>query len=157
MWEGGGSELSHFPLQDMVGGGVVHTDHLIQPLRCLDTLRPSDTPGPRSCGKGWRDRDRKPSLRIPGQGPWLPCGVWGWVGGPPTDSGPLPVLPQEQSRLEQGLSERQRYLDAERQRLQEQLKQTEQNISNRIQKLLQENQRSGSHPPGPQTQRPSPT
>uniref|UniRef100_A0A9L0TSW9 E3 ubiquitin-protein ligase LRSAM1 n=1 Tax=Equus caballus TaxID=9796 RepID=A0A9L0TSW9_HORSE len=41
----------------------------------------------------------------------------------------------------QGLSERQRYLDAERQRLQEQLKQTEQNISNRIQKLLQENQR----------------
>lgn len=50
--------------------------------------------------------------------------------------------PQEQSRLEQGLSERQRYLDAERQRLQEQLKQTEQNIANRIQKLLQENQRS---------------
>ena len=125
------------------------------------TPRGLDTPGPRSCGKGWQARDRKPSLRIPGQGPWLlPCGVWGWGGGgvvPPTDSGPLPVLPQEQSRLEQGLSERQRYLDAERQRLQEQLKQTEQSISNRIQKLLQENQRSGSHPAGPQTQRPSPT
>ncbi|XP_060156389.1 E3 ubiquitin-protein ligase LRSAM1 isoform X2 [Globicephala melas] len=53
----------------------------------------------------------------------------------------LQTVKEEQSRLEQGLSERQRYLDAERQRLQEQLKQTEQNISNRIQKLLQENQR----------------
>lgn len=58
-------------------------------------------------------------------------------------SGRPPVPLQEQSRLQQGLSERQRCLDAERQRLQEQLKQTEQNISNRIQKLLQENQRSG--------------
>ncbi|XP_004479822.1 E3 ubiquitin-protein ligase LRSAM1 isoform X2 [Dasypus novemcinctus] len=53
----------------------------------------------------------------------------------------LQTVKEEQSRLEQGLSERQRYLDAERQRLQEQLKQTEQNISNRIQKLLEENQR----------------
>ncbi|XP_059781653.1 E3 ubiquitin-protein ligase LRSAM1 isoform X2 [Balaenoptera ricei] len=53
----------------------------------------------------------------------------------------LQTVKEEQSRLEQGLSERQRYLDAERQRLQEQLKQTEQSISNRIQKLLQENQR----------------
>ncbi|XP_072604656.1 E3 ubiquitin-protein ligase LRSAM1 isoform X6 [Vulpes vulpes] len=53
----------------------------------------------------------------------------------------LQTVKEEQSRLEQGLSERQRYLDAERQRLPEQLKQTEQNISNRIQKLLQENQR----------------
>uniref|UniRef100_A0A8C6CFH7 E3 ubiquitin-protein ligase LRSAM1 n=1 Tax=Monodon monoceros TaxID=40151 RepID=A0A8C6CFH7_MONMO len=53
----------------------------------------------------------------------------------------LQTVKEEQSRLEQGLSERQRYLDAERQRLQEQLKQTEQNVSNRIQKLLQENQR----------------
>ncbi|XP_070374815.1 E3 ubiquitin-protein ligase LRSAM1 isoform X4 [Equus asinus] len=53
----------------------------------------------------------------------------------------LQTVKEEQSRLEQGLSERQRYLDAERQRLQEQLKQTEQNISSRIQKLLQENQR----------------
>ncbi|XP_004593611.2 E3 ubiquitin-protein ligase LRSAM1 [Ochotona princeps] len=53
----------------------------------------------------------------------------------------LQTVREEQSRLEQGLSERQRYLDAERQRLQEQLKQTEQNISDRIQKLLQENQR----------------
>ncbi|XP_077823795.1 E3 ubiquitin-protein ligase LRSAM1 isoform X9 [Macaca mulatta] len=57
---------------------------------------------------------------------------------PQPDSHPLL---QEQSRLEQGLSEHQRHLDAERQRLQEQLKQTEQNISSRIQKLLQENQR----------------
>ncbi|XP_021547401.1 E3 ubiquitin-protein ligase LRSAM1 isoform X2 [Neomonachus schauinslandi] len=53
----------------------------------------------------------------------------------------LQTVKEEQSRLEQGLSERQRCLDAERQRLQEQLKQTEQNISNRIQKLLQDNQR----------------
>lgn len=64
-------------------------------------------------------------------------------------SGPPPILLQEQSRLEQGLSEHQRSLDAERQQLQKQLKQTEQNISNRIQKLLQENQRLGSWPPGP--------
>uniref|UniRef100_A0A452QHP8 Leucine rich repeat and sterile alpha motif containing 1 n=1 Tax=Ursus americanus TaxID=9643 RepID=A0A452QHP8_URSAM len=53
----------------------------------------------------------------------------------------LQTVKEEQSRLEQGLSEHQRHLDAERQRLQEQLKQTEQNISNRIQRLLQENQR----------------
>ncbi|XP_055256916.1 E3 ubiquitin-protein ligase LRSAM1 isoform X3 [Moschus berezovskii] len=53
----------------------------------------------------------------------------------------LQTVKEEQSRLEQGLSERQRFLDAERRRLQEQLKQTEQNISNRIQKLLQENRR----------------
>ncbi|XP_027412122.1 E3 ubiquitin-protein ligase LRSAM1 isoform X2 [Bos indicus x Bos taurus] len=53
----------------------------------------------------------------------------------------LQTVKEEQSRLEQGLSEHQRFLDAERRRLQEQLKQTEQNISNRIQKLLQENQR----------------
>ncbi|XP_078183741.1 E3 ubiquitin-protein ligase LRSAM1 isoform X6 [Callithrix jacchus] len=53
----------------------------------------------------------------------------------------LQTVKEEQFRLEQGLSERQRHLDAERQRLQEQLKQTERNISSRIQKLLQENQR----------------
>ncbi|KAM5258961.1 E3 ubiquitin-protein ligase LRSAM1 isoform 2-T4 [Hipposideros larvatus] len=53
----------------------------------------------------------------------------------------LQTVKEEQSRLEQGLSEHQRYLSAERQRLQEQLKRTEQNISNRIQKLLQDNQR----------------
>uniref|UniRef100_A0A8C8ZC34 Leucine rich repeat and sterile alpha motif containing 1 n=1 Tax=Prolemur simus TaxID=1328070 RepID=A0A8C8ZC34_PROSS len=47
---------------------------------------------------------------------------------------------EARKRLEYQI-ERQRYLDAERQRLQEQLKQTEQNISIRIQKLLQENQR----------------
>ena len=46
---------------------------------------------------------------------------------------------QEQTRLEQDLSERQRSLDAE---LLEQLKQTEQSIASRIQRLLQDNQRS---------------
>ncbi|XP_036272203.1 E3 ubiquitin-protein ligase LRSAM1 isoform X2 [Pipistrellus kuhlii] len=53
----------------------------------------------------------------------------------------LQSVRKEQSRLDHGLSEHQRYLDAERQRLQEQLKQTEQNISKRIQKLLEDNQR----------------
>ncbi|XP_008823250.1 E3 ubiquitin-protein ligase LRSAM1 [Nannospalax galili] len=53
----------------------------------------------------------------------------------------LQTVRQEQTRLEQGLSEHQRCLDAERQRLQEQLKQTEQSIASRIQKLLQDNQR----------------
>lgn len=53
----------------------------------------------------------------------------------------LQTVKQEQTRLEQGLSERQRCLDAERQQLQEQLKQTEQSISSRIQRLLQDNQR----------------
>uniref|UniRef100_A0A8C0X8I1 E3 ubiquitin-protein ligase LRSAM1 n=1 Tax=Castor canadensis TaxID=51338 RepID=A0A8C0X8I1_CASCN len=53
----------------------------------------------------------------------------------------LQTVKEEQSRLEQGLNERQRYLDAERQRLQKQLKQTEQSIAGRIQKLLQDNQR----------------
>ncbi|KAM9206973.1 E3 ubiquitin-protein ligase LRSAM1 isoform 2-T2 [Dugong dugon] len=53
----------------------------------------------------------------------------------------LQTVKEEQSRLEQGLSEHQRHLDTERQRLHKQLKQTEQNISHRIQKLLEENQR----------------
>lgn len=53
----------------------------------------------------------------------------------------LQTVREEQSRLEQGLSKHRRYLDSERQRLLEQLKQTEQNISNRIRKLLQDNQR----------------
>ncbi|KAM4877698.1 E3 ubiquitin-protein ligase LRSAM1 isoform 2-T3 [Thomomys bottae] len=53
----------------------------------------------------------------------------------------LQTVKEEQTRLEQGLSEHQRYLDAERQRLQEQLKQTELTIASRIQKLLQDNQR----------------
>lgn len=54
----------------------------------------------------------------------------------------MPPPLQEQTRLEQGLSERQRCLDAERQQLREQLKQTEQSIASRIQRLLQDNQRS---------------
>lgn len=53
----------------------------------------------------------------------------------------LQTVKQEQTRLEQGLSERQRCLDAERQQLQEQLKQSEQSIASRIQRLLQDNQR----------------
>ncbi|XP_075416876.1 E3 ubiquitin-protein ligase LRSAM1 isoform X2 [Tenrec ecaudatus] len=53
----------------------------------------------------------------------------------------LQTVRKEQSRLDHGLSEHQRCVDAERQRLREQLKQTEQNISHRIQKLLEENQR----------------
>ncbi|CAH6788936.1 Lrsam1 [Phodopus roborovskii] len=53
----------------------------------------------------------------------------------------LQSVKQEQTRLEQGLSERQRCLDAERQQLQEQLKQTEQSIASRIQRLLKDNQR----------------
>ncbi|XP_029329749.1 E3 ubiquitin-protein ligase LRSAM1 isoform X2 [Mus caroli] len=53
----------------------------------------------------------------------------------------LQTVKQEQTRLEQGLSERQRCLDAERQQLQEQLKQTEQSIASRIQRLLEDNQR----------------
>ncbi|XP_069870168.1 E3 ubiquitin-protein ligase LRSAM1 isoform X2 [Dipodomys merriami] len=53
----------------------------------------------------------------------------------------LQTVKEEQTRLEQGLSEHQRYLDAERQRLQEQLKQTELTIAGRIQKLLRDNQR----------------
>uniref|UniRef100_A0A8C2QK47 E3 ubiquitin-protein ligase LRSAM1 n=1 Tax=Cricetulus griseus TaxID=10029 RepID=A0A8C2QK47_CRIGR len=53
----------------------------------------------------------------------------------------LQSVKQEQTRLEQGLSERQRCLDAERQQLQEQLKRTEQSIASRIQRLLQDNQR----------------
>ncbi|XP_005346087.1 E3 ubiquitin-protein ligase LRSAM1 isoform X2 [Microtus ochrogaster] len=53
----------------------------------------------------------------------------------------LQSVKQEQTRLEQGLSERQRCLDAERQQLREQLKQSEQSIAGRIQRLLQDNQR----------------
>lgn len=53
----------------------------------------------------------------------------------------LQTLREERSRLEQGLSAHQRYLDAERQRLQEQLKEAEHSVASRIQKLLQENRR----------------
>ncbi|XP_005382480.1 PREDICTED: E3 ubiquitin-protein ligase LRSAM1 [Chinchilla lanigera] len=53
----------------------------------------------------------------------------------------LQTLREERSRLEQGLSAHQRYLDAERQRLLQQLKEAEQGVASRIQKLLQENRR----------------
>lgn len=62
----------------------------------------------------------------------------------------LPPPPQEQSRLEQGLSAHQRYLDSERLRLQERLKEDEQSVASRIQKLLQENQRSVPGRAGPE-------
>lgn len=51
---------------------------------------------------------------------------------------------QEQVRLEKGLTNHQRNLEGERMKLLEQLKQTEQGIASRIQKLLEENQRSAS-------------
>ncbi|XP_074067215.1 E3 ubiquitin-protein ligase LRSAM1 isoform X2 [Macrotis lagotis] len=53
----------------------------------------------------------------------------------------LQTVKEEQFRLDKGLCEHQRYLDGERQRLQEQLKQTEQSISSRIQRLLEDNQK----------------
>lgn len=124
MWEGNGRKLAHFqhpgsggPLQ-VAWSSLLWSKVTREGLagQGQETCSPQPSPGPLTALQ-----------RLRGS----PC------------SGPLPVLPQEQSRLEQGLSEHQRYLNAERQRLQEQLKQTEQNISNRIQKLLQDNQRSG--------------
>lgn len=59
---------------------------------------------------------------------------------------PFSIFPlsQEQVRLEKGLTKHQRYLESERLKLLEQLKQTEQGIASRIQKLLEENQRLAS-------------
>ncbi|NXY11284.1 LRSM1 ligase, partial [Pteruthius melanotis] len=53
----------------------------------------------------------------------------------------LQTVREEQQRLEQGLSKHQRYLEEERLKLLQQLKDTEQGISSRIQKLLEDNQR----------------
>ncbi|XP_019396073.1 PREDICTED: E3 ubiquitin-protein ligase LRSAM1 [Crocodylus porosus] len=53
----------------------------------------------------------------------------------------LQSVKEEQVRLEKGLTKHQRYLESERMKLLEQLKQTEQGIASRIQKLLEENQR----------------
>ncbi|XP_059571442.1 E3 ubiquitin-protein ligase LRSAM1 isoform X1 [Alligator mississippiensis] len=53
----------------------------------------------------------------------------------------LQSVKEEQVRLEKGLTKHQRYLESERLKLLEQLKQTEQGIASRIQKLLEENQR----------------
>ncbi|KAG9472544.1 hypothetical protein GDO78_018831 [Eleutherodactylus coqui] len=53
----------------------------------------------------------------------------------------LQTMREEQSRLEKGLSEHQRQLQNDRQKLQEQLRQMEKGISYRISNLLEENRR----------------
>ncbi|XP_030062432.1 E3 ubiquitin-protein ligase LRSAM1 [Microcaecilia unicolor] len=53
----------------------------------------------------------------------------------------LQIVKEEQVRLEKGLTEHQQHLENERLRLQAQLKQTEHEVSSRIEKLLEENHR----------------
>lgn len=53
----------------------------------------------------------------------------------------LQTVKEDQVRLEKGLSAHQRHLESERYRLQEQLKQAEQEVSTRIEKMLEENYR----------------
>ncbi|XP_064420333.1 E3 ubiquitin-protein ligase LRSAM1 [Latimeria chalumnae] len=53
----------------------------------------------------------------------------------------LESVKQEQMKLERGLTEQQRYLEVERQRLHKELRQTEEGVTNRIQRLLEENKR----------------
>ncbi|XP_033374228.1 E3 ubiquitin-protein ligase LRSAM1 isoform X5 [Parus major] len=53
----------------------------------------------------------------------------------------LQTVREEQQRLEQGLSKHQRYLEEERLKLLQQLKDTEQGTASRIQKLLEDSQR----------------
>ncbi|XP_005055423.1 PREDICTED: E3 ubiquitin-protein ligase LRSAM1 [Ficedula albicollis] len=53
----------------------------------------------------------------------------------------LQTVREEQQRLQQGLSKHQRYLEEERLKLLQQLKDTEQGTATRIQKLLEDNQR----------------
>ncbi|NWI00626.1 LRSM1 ligase, partial [Tichodroma muraria] len=53
----------------------------------------------------------------------------------------LQTVREEQQRLEQGLSKHQRYLEEERLKLLQQLKDTEQGTASQIQKLLEDNQR----------------
>ncbi|NWZ82389.1 LRSM1 ligase, partial [Poecile atricapillus] len=53
----------------------------------------------------------------------------------------LQTVREEQQRLEQGLSKHQRYLEEERLKLLQQLKDTEQGTARRIQKLLEDSQR----------------
>ncbi|NWQ85334.1 LRSM1 ligase, partial [Burhinus bistriatus] len=53
----------------------------------------------------------------------------------------LQTVREEQMRLEEGLTKHQRYLEEERLKLLQQLKQAEQGIASRIQKLLEDNQR----------------
>ncbi|KAM6337174.1 E3 ubiquitin-protein ligase LRSAM1 isoform 4-T6 [Alca torda] len=53
----------------------------------------------------------------------------------------LQTVREDQMRLEEGLTKHQRYLEEERLKLLQQLKQAEQGIARRIQKLLEDNQR----------------
>ncbi|PKU30162.1 e3 ubiquitin-protein ligase lrsam1 isoform x1 [Limosa lapponica baueri] len=53
----------------------------------------------------------------------------------------LQTVREDQLRLEEGLTKHQRYLEEERLKLLQQLKQAEQGVASRIQKLLEENQR----------------
>ncbi|NXJ68942.1 LRSM1 ligase, partial [Rostratula benghalensis] len=53
----------------------------------------------------------------------------------------LQTVREDQLRLEEGLTKHQRYLEEERLKLLQQLKQAEQGVANRIQKLLEDNQR----------------
>uniref|UniRef100_A0A8B9FT49 Leucine rich repeat and sterile alpha motif containing 1 n=1 Tax=Amazona collaria TaxID=241587 RepID=A0A8B9FT49_9PSIT len=53
----------------------------------------------------------------------------------------LQTVREDQMRLEEGLTKHQRYLEEERLKLLQQLKQAEQGIAGRIQKLLEDNQR----------------
>ncbi|NWV32893.1 LRSM1 ligase, partial [Grantiella picta] len=53
----------------------------------------------------------------------------------------LQTVREEQQRLEEGLSKHQRYLEEERLKLLQQVKDTEQGIASRIEKLLEDNQR----------------
>ncbi|NXC76141.1 LRSM1 ligase, partial [Anhinga anhinga] len=53
----------------------------------------------------------------------------------------LQTVREDQMRLEEGLTKHQRYLEEERLKLLQQLKQAEQGIASRIQKLLEDNQR----------------
>ncbi|XP_069465907.1 E3 ubiquitin-protein ligase LRSAM1 isoform X2 [Ambystoma mexicanum] len=53
----------------------------------------------------------------------------------------LQTVKEDQVRLDKGLSAHQRHLENERYRLQEQLKQTERQVSRRIEKMLEENYR----------------
>ncbi|NXV36399.1 LRSM1 ligase, partial [Rissa tridactyla] len=55
----------------------------------------------------------------------------------------LQTVREDQMRLEEGLTKHQRYLEEERLKLLQQLKQAEQGIAGRIQKLLEDNQRQG--------------
>lgn len=68
-----------------------------------------------------------------------------WGGCGETDAAPL--VPQEQVRLDEGLSRHQQRTGEERLRLLDQVKRMEQGVTGRIQKLLEENRRQGQAGP----------